>query len=233
METTPERRSDGGVAYEPVAGRLSLGTGTATLPVRTDNRRVLETYIDLVAAERGERPAAVGHLREADLEALTFSLDLDAPDLLTMIEDVLHTTPKEAIGILARLQANRILAGVAAAGLVAALTGGLVVGVAQSSEDTTPSRPAPAVADRADTPTSTPAPDVTETPDGVGLIPPVEIEREAGGLVPPAVIERTPEEAGVLVPPAVVERTPEEAGADTSVPADDEAAEGPGEQPAG
>ncbi len=209
------------MAYEPVAGRLSVGTGTATLPARTDNRRVLVAFVDLVAAERGERPASVGQLREADLQALTFSLDLDAPDLLEMIETVLETTPKEAIGILSRLQANRILAGVAAAGLVAALTGGLVVGVARSSEDTTPSRPAPAVANDADTPAaSTSAPvvpgdqPVTETPEGAGLIPPVAIERDATDVIPPAVVERTPEEAA----------------ADTSVPVTEEP---PAEQPAG
>lgn len=220
------RRTDDGLVYDAISGRLSLGAGSVSLAARGGNRLVLEAFVDLVGSCRGQRPGAVVELRDDDVDALMTALDLDAPDLLAQITSVLGTTTDQAIGILSRLQAHRILSGVAAAALVAVVTGGMVASVAGSSNGDVSSetRDRPATVEAATNLPLSPIDDpatpedamrdaaVVETPNGVGLVPAASIVRPApDGL---AAVE-APDGVGLI--PAVTQ----DAGGAPSDPAGD------------
>ncbi|HEY4376700.1 MAG TPA: hypothetical protein VGM93_06060, partial [Acidimicrobiales bacterium] len=125
-----DRREDGGLVYDPDAATMALGGLTVALPPWSGNRGVLEAYVDLVSQRRGARPAGVIEVRETDIEGLSAALDLEAADLVALIESVLHAPHEAAVGILGRLKERRFALAVAGVAVGAMLVGGLAVSAA-------------------------------------------------------------------------------------------------------
>jgi len=243
-------RVDDDLDFDPTTRKLTLGKLDATLSQGAGNVEVLDAYVDLVAQRRGRRPVAKVEVRTTDIDVLAGLLDLDAPDIDRLIEQILGTSHEEATGLLARLKTRRTAlvlaaaAGVVVAGSLASGLGGSSDGPATTqttrSAGVRPTATAPGIppggaigpnagpvepgaqdpAPAGTAPSGVERPPVTETPGGVGLIPPAQVdgptptvtETPGGvGLVPPAQVDgptptvtETPGGVG-LIPPAQVD----------------------------
>ncbi|MCB1038553.1 MAG: hypothetical protein KDA94_03320 [Acidimicrobiales bacterium] len=213
-----DRRTQDGLTFDPESRWLSIGRFVQEVDPSGGNRAVLNAYVELTARCRHDRIANVVHVRDADVRALAQALDLKADDLASEIEAVLGESRAEALRTIARMRESRLIGGLAKAATGAVVAGAVVAGgVAVSQVASSPSEPAtpvvptsirePAATSVADalrgpvaTPTSAsvaPAADqptvdgpLTETPDGVGLIPPVNVEADGTTLIPAAEEDR-------------------------------------------
>ena len=187
-----DRRLTDQLAFDPVERRLSLGPAVQVVPAAGGNAAVLEAFVALVGASRGVPPADLVEVREDDLDALCEALDLDSSDLRAQLQALLGLSPVVSRQLITRLRQRRVLRGVAASAAGFAVLGGLAVGAAASPS--APSRPAAVARDVAPDPQE-PVVDgpLTETPDGVGLIPPLEVEADGTMLVPAAQVDQVPE----------------------------------------
>jgi hypothetical protein len=201
--SSSDRRGDAGLRFDPASGHLTLGEHETALGSAWGNRTVLEAYVDLAARARGDRLTAMVDVRQADVDALANSLDLDADDLASLMEEVLGATREEAVKLVARLREYRLIGGIAAAATGAAVAGAIVVGVMGAPAGQEPA-PAPAKVAAASMRTSSPvqaavegSPDptpdpaaITTTPEGVGLIPAIEEDADGTGLIAPETVDR-------------------------------------------
>ncbi|HWJ63799.1 MAG TPA: hypothetical protein VNS19_17625 [Acidimicrobiales bacterium] len=212
-DPTSDRRTEPGLAFDPDAGRLALGTESVVVPPGASNRVVLLAYVDLTAKRRGRSVAELVEVRQDDVAALAAALDLDAADLAGQIEDVLGATRAEAVRLVSRLRESRLIGGITKAATGAAVAGALLAGAGAVTAGARPG-PAPATPAAAVTTTSAVDPAITTTTDmtaaggwqsedvpvvdgpltvdenGVGLIPPVTEEASGAVLVPPTSVDR-------------------------------------------
>ncbi len=184
--SSPDRRVERGLQYDPATGRLAIGSTTSIVPPGASNRVVLLAYVDLAAHSRGRSVAELIDVRQGDIDTLARVLDLEAADLGREIEEVLGATRAEAIRLVSRLRESRVIGGITKAATAGVLAGSLLAG------STAVAAAAPATSDPVTAVDSAPIIDgpLTETPDGVGLIPPVTEERDGVVLIPPASVER-------------------------------------------
>ena len=187
-----DRRLTDQLAFDPVGRRLSLGPAVQVVPAAGGNAAVLEAFVALVGASRGVPPTDLVEVREDDLDALCEALDLDSSDLRAQLQAQLGLSRVGSRQLITRLRQRRVLRGVAASAAGFAVLGGLAVGAAASPS--APSRPAAVARDVAPDPQE-PVVDgpLTETPDGVGLIPPLTVEADGTMLVPAAQVDQVPE----------------------------------------
>lgn len=214
--TPDDRRTQQGLVFDPSSRWLSIGRFVQEIEPSGGNRAVLNAYVELTARCRHDRIANVVHVRDSDVRALAEALDLKADDLAAEIEAVLAMSRAEALRTIGRMRESRLIGGLAKAATGAVVAGSLVAGgvaatgvVADEPTPTAsdvvprpaaPREPAPtSVADAlrgasTTAPTAPAAPTVdgpvTETPEGVGLIPPVSVDADGVVLIPPAVEER-------------------------------------------
>ncbi|HRW36068.1 MAG: hypothetical protein KDB04_10280 [Acidimicrobiales bacterium] len=228
-----DRRTQQGLVFDPESRWLSIGRFVQEIDPGGGNRAVLNAYVELTARCRHDRIANVIHVRDSDVRALADALDLKADDLASEIESVLALSRAEALKTIGRMRESRLIGGLAKAATGAVVAGSLVAGgVAATRAVTdepsaassrpivppTPREPPPtSVADALrSAPTAAPVVDgpLTETDDGVGLIPPVTLDAEGEvGLIPPANVEAdagaeaSATDPGVgLIPPANEDR---------------------------
>lgn len=187
-----DRRLTDVLLFDPAERRLSLGATTRQVSVEGGNAAVLAAFVDLVGCSRGVPPADLVEVRESDLDALCEALDLDAADLRDQLQAVLGLSRVVSRQLITRLRQRRVLRGVAASAAGIAVLGGLAAGAAAST-------PAPAhrlavVREIADDPFA-PVVDgpLTVDENGVGLIPPVQLEADGTLLIPPAQVDQVPE----------------------------------------
>jgi hypothetical protein len=185
--SSPDRRVDRGLQFDPATGQLSLGSSTSIVPAGASNRVVLIAYVDLAAHSRGRSVAELIEVRHADVEALASALDLDASDLAHEIEQVLGATRAEAIRLVSRLRESRVIGGITKAATAGVLASSLLAGSAGMAAAT------PSPGDPIGDPGSIPfigasltanegdvrlIPAVTEDHDGVVLIPPASVDQD-------------------------------------------------------
>lgn len=187
-----DRRVTDLLRFDPAERRLELGAVTRDVPAAGGNAAVLAAFVDLVGASRGVPPADLVEVRESDLDALCEALDLDAADLRDQLQAILGLSRVVSRQLVTRLRQRRVLRGVAASAAGLAVLGGLAVGAAAS-----PSGPAPRAAvvrvhvDDPDAPTVDGP--LTEDENGVGLIPPVQMEADGTMLIPAVQVDQGPE----------------------------------------
>jgi len=184
--SSPDRRVERGLQYDPATGRLSLGSSTSIVPAGASNRVVLLAYVDLTAHSRGRSVAELIEVRQGDVEALARALDLEAADLGREIEEVLGATRAEAIRLVSRLRESRVIGGITKAATAGVLASSLLAGSATVAAAASPPGDAAAAVHAApviDGP-------LTVDAEGVGLIPPVTQERDGSVLIPPASIDQ-------------------------------------------
>ena len=167
-------RVDDELDFDPLTGRLRLGTLDTDLPPGSDNLQVLDAYVELVGRRRGQRPQALVEVRTNDVDTLSVLLDLDTDDLSELLQQILGTSPEQADRLVTRLRARRSVLGFAAAAAGVVLAGGIALGVAgtrgdrgaatsKSATDRPPAATAPAT-EPAEDPGATGATGTTEAP---------------------------------------------------------------------
>ncbi|CAN5632347.1 hypothetical protein BH10ACT1_BH10ACT1_34590 [soil metagenome] len=202
MEQRVERRIVGGLAFDPVARRLSLGGESRLMARGAGNRAVLEAYVHLVALSRGVRPSLRPEVRQEDLDALATALDLDDVALEPLLVAVLGGSTPDARRLMVRLRTRRLaLVGAAAVVVTAVAVGGLLAGGSGSSS---PDRPmAPVRVLSAEGPTTADVetdPAVTVDANGVGLIDPIEVDAEGVTLIPAVSVDQDPDAPSTTTP---------------------------------
>ena len=115
-----DRRLAPGLAFDPEAGRLTIGDHALVVGPKADNRSVLDGYVALAARARGDGVAHLIEVRQGDVDALAGALDLDADDLATEIEAVLGATRAQAAALVGRLRETRLIGGLTTAALTTA-----------------------------------------------------------------------------------------------------------------
>ncbi|MCU1497788.1 MAG: hypothetical protein JWM47_1741 [Acidimicrobiales bacterium] len=197
-----DRRADDGVSFDRDGRRLQLGSSSIRLPGEADNTAVLAAYVELVGRCRGVRPSDLPQVRDIDLAALAEALDLEAADLVSQVQAALGAGAPEARRLVSRLRDHRLVTGIAAAALTATLAGTVAYGGSNPPPTQAPVRapsaravaaasPAPAAGAHATAgEPAVPGGPITETADGVGLIPALQVDANGVGLVPAASIER-------------------------------------------
>ena len=169
----PKRR---GVSYDPATSTLVVGARRVVVTHElSDNERLLRTYLELVASQRGVVVGTAIHLRRDDILALAQLLDLDDNDLESRLQRLLRLSENDASALARRLRRN----GVAAAlglGIITAVPAieGLaradhavaapkpVAAVEETSTSTTPTtEPPAATAVTVTVPAPVPAPETT------------------------------------------------------------------------
>ncbi|MCB0963902.1 MAG: hypothetical protein KDA98_11480 [Acidimicrobiales bacterium] len=115
-----DRRRAPGLAFDPGAGRLTIGDQALVVGPDADNRSVLDGYVALAARARGDAVAHLLEVRQGDVDALAEALDLDADDLATEVEAVLGATRAQAATLVARLRETRLIGGLGSAALASA-----------------------------------------------------------------------------------------------------------------
>lgn len=219
--TSTDRRSSGGLRFDPADGRLSLGTASVVLPAHPANRAVLEAYVDLAARCRGDRVADLVNIRQDDIDALALALDLSAEDLAQQVQDVLGATGAEAVRFVTRLWESRLVGNVtkAAAGIVVAgslMAGAGAVAAAARAETGTPVKATTAVTTTVEPGTVAAAgdPATTTTTDMTAaggwqddtepiIDGPLTTTPDGVGLIPPITEEA---DGTVLFPPSTIDR---------------------------
>jgi transcriptional regulator with XRE-family HTH domain len=107
-------------SYEPASGRLVVGTHITEVPLEAGgNDAVLRAFLAAVRDERQLPAGAEIELRQPDLEALAFALDLDDVALEARLVAIIGVSAAEARRIRARLVRRRVLAPLAGVGLAA------------------------------------------------------------------------------------------------------------------
>jgi len=186
-----DRRQPEQLRYDAEPGRLALGSCSRTIRADGGNRAVLEAFVEVVATCRGTRPNHLVEVRDSDMSALSEALDLDATDLRKQLERVLGLSPALSSRLLSNLRQRSLLVRVASAAAGVAVVGGLATGLVAGPAAAN-TAPRPPVTAKAAPVVDQPVVDgpLTVDENGVGLIPPVEVNVDGTVLVPAAQIDR-------------------------------------------
>jgi hypothetical protein len=139
-----DRRSGGGFAWDPERRALTVGERTAIVGAPAsgaiENESLLRTYLDLVGHQRRERPAVLGGLRDADIDALARVLDLDDAGLEAQLGRLLGVSTGTARRVRVRLRARarRLVIAGAAVGLGVGAVASVPAAAGPSSTTATP-----------------------------------------------------------------------------------------------
>ena len=197
MTRTPadpvERRQPNDLHYDAERRRLSLGSCARSIAPDGGNPAVLETFVEVVAACRGTRPNHLVDVRDSDMDALSEALDLEATDLRQLLERVLGLSPALSTRLLSNLRQRRLLVRMASAAAGVAVVGGLATGLSAAPVAARASRRPPTSAPAApQVAVDQPVVDgpLTVDENGVGLIPPVEVNADGTVLVPAVQVDR-------------------------------------------